>query len=185
MNRKIDKTAGDEISRLVQEDEVRALEVFRRRDFRRRLKDRIGELSGKGERSVPSWIWSVSFGLGAVLLVAAWVLLLRGPSPGPDIGGSRGSFVAGLRSLPGLAELASRPGASEPGVKETPAVREPIWEALVRAHQSAAGDVESEPPRGGSLKVRRLSLERKMEILFKDKVIEQVLNGLQKKSEEV
>lgn len=175
-----------EIARLILEEEKTALDEFRRRDFGRRMRARIGQITAETRRPLLARRWAVSVGVGIVLLAAAWAFLLMRPSPRPAAGGGPGSFLAGLRSLPGLMERASRTDRPESRGLETPGLRDPLGDALVRARQrTAEKDVASGPPRPGIRKVPRLSLEQKMKILFKDKVIERVLVVLQKKSEEV
>lgn len=175
----------EEITRLIQDDEQTALEFFHRRDFRRKVKARIGELPDKRRhRFVPQRL-SVPVGAAVLLLIAAWAVLFHRHTPVPNVGRESMSFVAGLEGLPGLAELALRKGRPRPGDGEIQGVPRSIRDGLALAQQRRVDEKVNGPAQPGILKVPRLSLERKMTILFKDRAIERVLVLIRKKSEEV
>jgi hypothetical protein len=173
------------IARLIQEEEKAALEEFRRRDFRRRVKARIGEVAEKAQPRFFSWKLAIPAGAAALVLIAAGVVLFNRRPPVLDVGEEPGSFLAGLRGLPGLAELATGQGIPGSGGEEIVAPPRWIRDVLVQAQQDQAIKREKAVLRPGLLKVPRLSMERKMTILFKEKAIERVLILVRKKSEEV
>jgi len=172
------------ITRLIQEEEKTALEIFRRRDFRRKVKARIGELPDKSGPRFLLRRLAIPVGAAALLLIAAWAVLFNWHPPFPNFEGESGSFIAGLKGLPGLAELASRQASPKPEDGEIQGVPQSIRDVLALAHQKRTDDRESAPLQPGIPQVPRLSLKRKMTILFKDKAIERVLVLIRKKSEE-
>ncbi|HUT08148.1 MAG TPA: hypothetical protein VMY15_04825 [Candidatus Latescibacteria bacterium] len=174
----------EEIARLIQEEEKAALEIFRRRDFRREVKARIGGSPTKSRPRVLLRRLPVPAGAAVLLLIAAWAFFFNPHPPVPNTGGDSGSFVAGVEGLPGLAELASRKGHPRPGDGESQGAPQSIRDVLALAQQVRTDEGENAPPGSGNLQVPRLSLEKKMMILFKDRVIERVLVLIRKKSEE-
>ena len=174
----------EEIARLIREEEEAALEIFRRRDFRRKVKARIEEVPNRSRprdllRRLPA-----SAGAAALLLIAAWAVFLYHHPSAPNVGGDSGSFVAGVECLPGLADLASRQGHPRPGEGKIQGAPQSIRDVLALAQRETADERGNAPFQSGTWQVPRLSLERKMTILFKDRAIERVLVLIRKKSEE-
>lgn len=172
------------IARLIREEERSALETFRRRDFRREVEARIGEFS---HQSRPPFLLlrrlSIPVGVAALLLIAAWAFFHPHPAVRGVVEVSSG-FVSGLEGLPGMAEFASRHASREAEGGGVPEAPPSIREVLSWAQKSEPEGTGSTPPNSGILRVQRLSLERKMIILFKDRAIERVLVLIRKKSEE-
>ncbi len=172
------------IARLIREEEEAALAGFRQRDFGRMVSARLEESkAGKRARFRP---WKILIPAGAALLVmAAGSYLLLHRSGPRGTAPETGSFVAVLRELPGLLELASKPAVPPQGAREIPTAPRSIREGLTAAGRQRAGEEENAPLPKGVLDVPRLSMEKKMAILFKDKAIERVLVSIREKSKEV
>lgn len=176
--------AFDAIERLIREEEGAALEAFRRRDFGRRVAARIEAAEGiKTGRSFPRPAFLAA--AAALLMIAAGAYFFLHRSGPRGAGREAGRFVAVIRELPGLSELASRPAASSQGTTEMPAVPVSIRDGLAMAGRQKAGEEESASLPNALANAPRLSLEKKMAILFRDKAIERVLVSIREKTKEV
>ena len=176
--------AFDAIERLIREEEGAALEAFRRRDFGRRVAARIEAAGGlKTGRSFPRPAFLAAAAVLLMIAAGAYFFLHRSGPRGA--GRDAGRFVAVFRELPGLAELASRPAAPPRGETEILPAAASIRDGLAMAGRQKAGEEESAPLPKAAPNVPRLSLEKKMAILFKDKAIERVLVSIREKTKEV
>jgi len=174
-----------EIARLIHEEETAALEAFRRQDFRRKVKDRIEAYPDRARPHLFSWKLAFPIGAAAFLLIAAGVVLFDRRPPVPYAHEATGSFLAGLRGLPRLTELAEGQGVRRAAGEEARLVPRSIQDVLSLAQERQRSERELAVERPPSLKVPRLSMEQKMTILFKERTIERVLILVRKKSEEV
>jgi len=183
MNKKMDDGDFEEIGRLIQYDVAEALRVFRSGDFGKRLRVRIAA----DERPVKakSFFRRIAVPSTALLAASAALFLLyvyRSPAPGPV---HPRLFVAVLRQLPAF----SRPAAEFPpgpaGVAGTSEAGGGFQSALASAERWKKEEERETPARADGPRVPVLSMKKKMEILYKDKVIERALVLLIGKSKEV
>jgi len=172
------------IARLIREEEEAALAVFRRRDFGRRVMARLEE-SKQGKRG-RFRLWKILVPTTAALfLIAAGAVLLLHRARISDSGGATRSFISVLQDLPGLAELASRRDSAPGREEDIQNIPQSIRDGLAMAGRQKANEEENVPPPKRALDVPRLSLEKKMAVLFKDRAIERVLVSVREKSKEV
>lgn len=185
MDDKPDDPEFEAIVQLIREEEEAALEAFRRRDFCRRVRSGIGEIPDREKTRRGPWKLAIPVGATAMLLIAAWTVFSRRQTPPRDFMEAPGIFVAGLEGLPGMPGLPSRqaPQGGKAGAYSggPPAIRGMLAWALTIEQESTG----SLPRDRKILRVPRLSMERKMAILFKDRAIERVLVLIRKRSEEV
>lgn len=183
MNKKMDDGDFEEIGRLIQYDVDEALRVFRSGDFGKRLRARIAA----DERAVKakSFLRRIAVPSATLLAVSAALFLLnvhRSPAPWPV---HPRFFAAVLSQLPSFsrsaAESPSGP-AGEVGMSEAGGGFQSAFASIERRKEEE--DRET-PLRADGLRVPVLSLKKKMEILYKDKVIERTLVLLIGKSKEV
>ena len=171
----------DRIADLVRDEEEAALAWFRSRDFPARVAGAWRE-RGRDAGRRPALRWAVA---AAVLIVAgAALLLVRRPGP-PGRGPGFEALAGMLDGLPGGRALAAgdavRP-APTPGAGPAGAV----LSALAGAMERPGGDEAPAVAIGGAAPSGpRLSLRRKMKILFGDRVIERVFLLLKDSSKEV
>jgi hypothetical protein len=184
MGKKLDDRAFEEIAELIREDKEHALELFRKGNFDQELRARVAAIpEGKRRPVVRGLLIPVSVVLLLLAAVAAVFLLWRRQAAGPLSG--PGLISAVLGELPGVSELAlprePNPAGAMPAFGAARVVRTVL---ALAAREKEAEERKVEVPAGQS-KIPRLSLEKKMEILFKDRAIERVLVSIFKKSEEV
>jgi len=181
VNKKRDDGDFEEIGRLIQNDVDGALRVFRSRDFGTRLRARIAA----DERAVKakSLLRRIAVPAAALLAVSAALYLLnvpRPPAPGPA---HPRLFAAVLRQLPSF----SRPGAESPAGPAGEAGRSGAGSRFQSALASAERrkeEARETPLRADRPRIPVLSLKKKMEILYRDRVIERALMLLTGKSKE-
>jgi hypothetical protein len=87
--------------------------------------------------------------------------------------------------LPGLAAVGAPVEGVSSGAASAGVAAGPVGDVLARAYaQKRAAEDQNEVPAAGA-GAPQLSLKKKMEILFKDKVLERVLVSIREKSKEV
>jgi hypothetical protein len=184
MGEKRDDRDFEDIAGLIREDKERALERFRKGNFDQELRVRIAAVSDRERRPfVRGLLVPVSVVL--ILMVAAGALLLlsrrrtTAPLTGPD------QMTMVLGGLPGSSELALPKEATPPATMPTFGTARTVRTVLTLAIEQKEAEEKKSVVPTGPIKVPRLSLEKKMEILFKDRVIERVLLSISKKSKEV
>ena len=173
-----------EISRLIREEEDRALEIFRRRNFDQKIRARIAGASKRNRSFFGQWR-VVSASVAALLLIAAGTILMviHRPSSSPQSG--PGPIAMILKDLPGISDLI-RPRETVPaGASAAFGPARTVRIVLAMATRQKEEEERKAAVPTKSPRVPRLSLEKKMEILFKDRAIERVLVSIVKKSEEV
>jgi hypothetical protein len=183
MGEKQDDRAFEDIAGLIREDKERALERFRKGDFDQKIRARIAAVSD-GERRplVRRLLVPVSVVLLFMVAAGALLLLSRRRTTAP-LGGP-GRMMTVLGGLPGISELALPKEAIPPATMPTSGAARTVWTVLTLAIEQKEAEEKKSVVPTGPIKVPRLSLEKKMEILFKDKVIERVLVSILRKSEE-
>jgi hypothetical protein len=178
-----DREFGD-ISGLIHEDEDRALEIFRQRNFDQKIRSRIAAVSDRkrrfsGQRMV------VPASVAALLLIAVWTVfvVIRRSTPVPQSG--PGPMAVVLGDLPGISDLVMPREIISAGATDAFGAARAVRVVLAMAAQQKEEEERKAAVPTGNLRVPHLSLEKKMEILFKDRAIERVLVSILKKSEEV
>jgi hypothetical protein len=183
MNKKMDDGDFEEIGRLIQYDVDEALRVFRSGDFRKRLWARIAA----DERAVKakSFLRRIAVPSATLLAVSAALFLLnvhRSPAPWPV---HPRLFAAVLRQLPVFSRPTAEFSSGPAGVAGMSEAGGGFQSALASAERRKKEEERETPLRPDGLRVPVLSLKKKMEILYKDKVIERALVLLIGKSKEV
>jgi len=183
MNKKIDDGNLEEIGRLIQNDVDEALRVFRSRDFGKRLRARIA--ADERPAKAKSFLRKVAVpaAAAALLTVSAALFLLNVPRPpAPDPVHPR-LFAAVLRQLPSFsrppAESLSGP-AGEAGMSGAGS----RFQSALASAERRKEEARETPLRADRPRVPVLSLKKKMEILYRDRVIERALVLMLGKSKE-
>jgi hypothetical protein len=185
MGEKWDDRKFNDVARLIREEEQTALETFRKGNFDQRLRALTADFPEKRGSGIFSRRILIQAAAAIFLLILAGAVLLIRHRPVRDTDRESGRFTAILAGLPGLSEWAARRDARSPGELDVPGVARSIREVLISGELGKANEARNISPSAVSLKVPRLSLEKKMTILFREKVIERVLVSIHKKSEEV
>jgi hypothetical protein len=188
MDRRTPERELDEISALVREEKNAALAAFRSRDFRslvmRRWREGAGPSPGRRPNVRPAMVAAAAAGL---LIVAAALFFLVRQAPGPGRRPAFQTLASVLGSLPGGVTLSreetAAPAAS--GLSDPSALAVSVRSALGAGQRTGETDRALEDPPGRALPTTPTSLYRKMEILFKDRVIERTLLSLKDPSKEV
>lgn len=183
MNKKTDDGDFEEIGRLIQYDVDEALRVFRSVDFGKRLRARIAA----DERAVKakSFLRRIAIPSATLLAVSAALFLLnvhRSPAPWPV---HPRLFAAVLSQLPAFSRPAAEFPSGPAGAAGMSEAGGGFQSALASAERWKKGEERETPARADGPRVPVLSLKKKMEILYKDKVIERALVLLIGKSKEV
>ena len=182
MSRKIEPNDLEEIDRLIRNEVGAALVEFRGGDFEARVRRRLAAEERPSRKKTPLLVKSAVPAMAAVLLaVLAGVIAIVAPGRAPI---DAGLIATVLRELPPFAPAASDPSAGRPPAEET----EPGGGAIARALGSAGSRPEGGAGEAGSgdtaPKAPQLTMKKRMEILFKDKVIERVLLSCAPRSKE-
>ena len=175
MNKKMGARDFEEIDRLIQNDVDEALRVFRSGDFGKRLRARI--VAEAGAKTARSFLRKTAIPAAAATLLAVSAALFlvnihRPPAPTPF---RPLYFEALLRQLPAF----SRPAAELPSGPDRAAGMSGsgggFLSVLASAERRKAEEEQKIISPTNRPKVPGLSLRKKMEILYKDKVIERAL----------
>lgn len=184
MGERWDDQEFEDVARLIREDEERALKIFRRRNFDQVLRARTAAVPEE-KRGFFGRRMALPASVAALLLIAAAAVLLvtrRSTSSWPSGPGPMAEVLGGLPGISGLVMPRETVRAGE--TEAFGAAREVSAVLTMAARQKEEEERKAAfPPE--SLKAPRLSLEKKMEILFKDRAIERVLVRISRKSEEV
>lgn len=177
MTDKIGAKDHEEIDRLVRSEIGQALEKYRAGDPEARLRRRLAA-EKKPERRRAPLLARIALPAAAVLLivVAAVVYRLVVPSQGPvRTPIEAGPIAAVLRELPPFSGPAPELAAGPAGGTEAPRTGGAIASVIGAAVAGAAVEAGPGPARADLRKAAPLTMKKRMEILFKDKVIERVL----------
>jgi len=182
MNKKMDDRDFDEIGRLIQYDVDKALRVFRSGDFGKRLRARIAA-DGRAVKA-KSFLRRIAVPSATLLAVSAALFLLnvhRSPAPWPV---HPCFFEAVLSQLPSFSRSEAESPSGPAGVAGVSEAGGGFRSALASAERWKKGKERETPARADGPRVPVLSLKKKMEILYKDRVIERALVLLIGKSKE-
>jgi hypothetical protein len=184
MGEKWDDHEFGDIARLIHEDEDRALEIFRQRNFDQKIRTLVAAVPDRKHRfSVLSVAVPVSVAVLLLIALGTVLVVTRWSSPGPRSGS--GPIAVILKDLPGVSNFVMPRETLPAGAAETSGPARTVRIVLAMATRQKMEEERRAAAPTGNLKVPRLSLEKKMEILFKERPIERVLVSILKKSEEV
>jgi hypothetical protein len=184
MGERQDDRAFEDIAGLIREDKERALERFRKGDFDQKIRARIAAVSAGERRPLGRRLLGPVSVVRLFMGAAGALLLLSRRRTTAPLGGP-GRMMTVLGGLPGISELALPKEAPPPATMPTSGTAQAVRTVLALATREKEAEERMVEVPAGRPKVPRLSLEKKMEILFKDRAIERVLISICKKSEEV
>jgi hypothetical protein len=178
MNKKTDVQDFEEIDRLIHDEVGQALKKFRAGDFEGRVRRRI--VAEPGPAKGIAFLAKIAVPVAAILVLAiSAAVYIFNPSrsslPAPI---DPGDFAAVLSRFPSfsrpLSELPSR-AAAEAVLSEAGRAFTSVLASAGGADQGERGSEEASPIRTAPPRAARLTMRERMEILFRDKVIERVL----------
>jgi hypothetical protein len=184
MNKKIDARDFEEIERMILNEVGEALEVFRARDFDRRL--RTGIMAGDRTARPSPFLRRIAVPAAAAFLLAvsaAWLLLDSRRPPARDPIDPR-DFAAVLSLLPALSQSTSELPPGPAGAAGEPAGGAGFESVLVAARAWMKDEKGKTSASAAGPKAPALSMKEMIKILFRDKVIERVLMSLTYRSKE-
>ena len=184
MNNDLLNPGFEEISALIKQEEEDALAFFRTRNFKDRLEIRLQETGGR-KPPVLFRRMAVPVLTAVLVLVIAGIFFFILKRPGAVPPSESTALATALRQLPGFSHPPAWEWTVAPGQTGTSRLAESVRLVLVAAEQMKKEKEQrvSIPARAG--KVPRLSPDQKMEILFKERVIERVLLLFRDDSKEV
>jgi hypothetical protein len=185
MNEKMDDRDCEEIGRLIQSEIDEAIGVFRSGDFEKRLRAQIAVSEGAAAAKSVLRKIAVPAAAATLLAVSAALLFLNVHRPRALSPVHPRLFAAVLRQLPTFSRPAAEFSSRPVGVARMPEAGGGFQSALASAERRKKEEERETPLRPDRLRVPVLSLKKKMEILYKDKVIERALVLLIGKSKEV
>jgi hypothetical protein len=177
----------EDIRRLVSAETDEALRRFRAGNFEAKLRARIaaadraaGEAPKRFFRLRPLAVSAVAAALILLLAGGAFLVLRHGRKGGDDAA----VFVKGFGRLPGLESVMAGPAGVPDHGRTASASSGPMARVLGQAYEEKKAEEDRTVPVAAPA-APRLSLKKKIEILFKDRVLERVLSSIHEKSKEV
>jgi len=182
---KIEPRDYEEIDRLIRSEVDQAIERFQAGDFEARVRRRLAAEEEPVRRGA-SLLLKIAVPAAAVLaLVLTAAVLIFDPGPAPvRIGTGAGPIAAVLRELPPFSGSAPDLPAGPAGGTQVPGTGGAIASILSAAGAGKEGQEGPGPIRPDVQKVAPLTMKKRMEILFRDKVIERVLTSWAAKAKE-
>ncbi len=178
----------EDIRPLVSAETEEALRRFRAGSFEANLRARIAGMDRpSGEAPKRPFLLSKPLVPAAVtalvlLLAGGAFLIVRHGRQGAA--GGNGMFVKAVGMLPGLEGLTAGPGAMAPERGFAPDAGNPVASVLGQAYEEKRAEEDRTVPAADSA-APHFSLKKKVEILFKDRVLERVLSSIHERSKEV
>lgn len=178
----------EEVRRLVSAETEEALRRFRAGNFEAKLRARIAASDREAGRAPKRFLWLRPLGVPA--LVTALVLLLAGGAfliirhGRQAAAGEYGMFVKAVGMLPGLESIAAGPAGVPLRARPVPDSVGPVASVLGQAYEEKKAEEDRTAPATSPV-APHFSLKRKVEILFKDRVLERVLLSIHERSKEV
>ena len=165
----------EEISVLIRQEEEDALAFFRTRNFKDRLETRLQETASDKKQAVLIRRMAVPVLAAVVVLIMVGILffILKRPGAGPPP--EFKALASALRQLPGFSHPPGWEWTAAPGQTGTSRLAESVRLVLVSAEKIKRKGEQGISIPAGTGKVPRLSLDQKMELLFKERVIERAL----------
>ncbi|MFZ2054726.1 MAG: hypothetical protein WAU81_11065 [Candidatus Aminicenantales bacterium] len=179
-----DHDFGD-ISALIRQEEEDGLAFFRTRNFRDRVETHLkGEAGGK-KPPILSQVRAVPVLATVLVLIMAGIFfsILKRPGAGPPP--EFKALASALGQLPGFSYRPRENATAPLGQTETSRLAESVRRVLVSAEKIKRREEQGISIPAGPVKVPRLSLDQKMEILFKERAIERALLLFKYDSKEV
>lgn len=171
-----DKDQGPEtFAALIRQEEETAMAFFRSGNFRAALERRLKEGAEGHQPNFPSRprLVPVLTGILAVAVAGILLLVLKGPrtAPPPEFE----ALASALGRLPGLSDIPRKEWTESQGQTGTSRFADSVRRALTAAEEAKREKEQELAVPAGPIKVPRLSLDQKMEILFKERAIERAL----------
>jgi hypothetical protein len=175
----------ESIAALIRQEEEEALAFYRSGNFREGLERRLEEGADGYQPDFPSRprLVPVLTGILAVAVAGILLLVLKGPrtAPPPEFK----ALASALGRLPGFSNLPRRDGMEFQGPTKTSRFADSVRRTLASAEEAKREKEQELAVPAGPIKVPRLSLDQKMEILFKERAIERALLLFKESSKEV
>ena len=175
----------EDVSALIKKEEEDALAFFRTGNFKQRLEIRLREIPGDKRQAFPFWRMAVPVLALVLVVIMAGIFFFIRKRPGAVPPSERTALAAALRQLPGFSHPPAWEWTAAPGQTGTSRLAESVRLVLVAAEQIKKEEERRVSIPAGTGKVPRLSLDQKMEILFKERVIERALLLIKDDSKEV
>ncbi len=175
MKNKLTDRNFEDISALIREEEEEGLAVFRTRDFRGTLESRLEEAANGRWAHPYRRTWAMPALAGILIFIVAGIvfLILRQPEPVPPP--ELKALAHALGQLPGFSHTPRREWTGPSGRAETSGLAASVQQVLISAGQVKRGEEQRLRTTDGAGKIPRLSIDQKMEILFKERAIERAL----------
>lgn len=177
----------EEISSLIRDEEKAALNDFRSRDFRGSVMRKWREVRQDVTPRPKLRRMAVWASAAALPVVAVAVFFLVRQASVPELQPDFRALASVLGALPGGVSLSREEpvGPGDPGPLDASSLAQSVRSALAVAETTMRlEEVRASSPEPAAA-VTRLSLYKKMEILYKDRVIERALLALKDPSKEV
>jgi len=178
----------EDIRRLVSAETDEALRRFRAGNFEAKLRARFappdraaGEAPKRFFRLRPLAVSADAAAHVLLLAGGAFLVLRHGRKGGGD---DAAVFVKGLGRLPGLESVVAGPAGVPDHRRTVTASSGPMARVLGQAYEEKKAEEDRSVPAAAPA-APRLSLKKKLEILFKDRTLERVLLSIHEKSKEV
>lgn len=175
----------EDISALIRKEEEDALGFFRTRKFRERVERGFKKDARRGSPAVPFRRTAVPvLGVALIVIMAGiFVFVLNRPGTGrrPEFG----ALAAALGRLPGFSHPPGWDWTTHPGRTGTSPLAESVRRILIIAEETKRMEERAVPIPAETVRIPRLSLDQKMEILFKERAIERALLLFKGNSKEV
>jgi hypothetical protein len=184
MKNKLTNHDFEVIAALIREEEE-ALEYFRARNFRDRVENRFKEEARGDKPAARIHLRPVPVLAGVMVVIMAGIFIFVLNHPGAGRRSEFSALASAIGRLPGLSHPPEREWTGQSGQDGTFQLADLIRRTLVKAEQTKRQQELRVSFPAKAVKVPRLSLEQKMEILFQEKTIERVLMLLKDDSKEV
>jgi hypothetical protein len=175
----------EDISFLIRKEEEDALGFFRTRNFRDRVKKGLKKEARRGIRAVPFRRTAVPVLGVALVVIMAVIFLFVLNRPGTGRRPEFSALASALGRLPGFSHPPGWDWRTPPGRTGISPPAESVRRILIIAEETKRMEERAVPIPAETVRIPRLSLDRKMEILFKEKAIERVLLSFKADSKEV
>jgi hypothetical protein len=175
----------ENISALIRKEEEEALAFFRMRDFRKRVETRLEEEASGKRPSILSRKRAVPVAATVLVAIMAGIffLLLEHPGAGPPP--EFRALASALGRLPGFSHPPELKWTMPREKTGTSRLAKSVRLVLVSTEKIKRDAEREVSVPAGPVKVPHLSLDQKMEILFKERAIERALLLFKGDSKEV
>jgi hypothetical protein len=175
----------EDVSILIRKEEEEALGFFRTRKFRDKVKEGLKKEAPQGIPPVPFRRTAVPVLVVALVVIMAVIFLFVLNRPGTGRRPEFSALASALGRLPGFSRPPGWEWTMDPGRTGTSWLAESVRRILVLAEETKRKEDRTAPIPAETGRIPRLSIDRKMEILFKEKAIERALLLFKGDSKEV